>query len=102
MIKCKQFNQQSIEVMRLLDLSLKTSATIIIAAGVIILFAISWFQRKNLFAPSITEGAQRVMMRMMMAILTFNEDSYNRTLAYVTKNDIRHLVDPVLVYLMII
>ena len=89
------------ELMILHDLSLKTSAMIIIiAAGVTILFALSWFQRKNLFAPSITEGAQRVMM--MMAILSFNEDRYNRTLAYVTRNDIRQLVDSVRVYLMII
>jgi len=40
------------------DLSLKTLAIIIIAAGVIIVFAISGFQAGNLFAPSITEDAE--------------------------------------------
>jgi len=44
--------------MSLHDLSLKTLAIIIIAAEVIIVFAISGFQARNLFAPSITEDAQ--------------------------------------------
>jgi hypothetical protein len=47
--------------MSLHDLSLKTLALIIIAAGVIIVFAISGFQARNLFAPSITEDAQVVI-----------------------------------------
>ena len=40
------------------DLSLKTIAVIMIAAGVIIVFALSGFQARRLFAPSITEDAQ--------------------------------------------
>jgi hypothetical protein len=40
------------------DLSLKTIAVIMIAAGVIIVFALSGFQARSLFAPSITEDAQ--------------------------------------------
>jgi hypothetical protein len=44
--------------MSLHDLSLRTLAIIIIAAGVIIVFAISGFQARNLFAPSISENAQ--------------------------------------------
>jgi hypothetical protein len=44
--------------MSLHDLSLKTLAIIIIAAGVLIVFAISGFQARNLFAPSVTEDAQ--------------------------------------------
>ena len=47
--------------MSLHELSLKTLAVIIIAAGVIKLFAISGFQARNLFAPSITEDAQVVI-----------------------------------------
>jgi hypothetical protein len=47
--------------MSLHDLSLKTLAVIIIAAGVIIVFAISGFQARNLFAPSVTEDAQVVI-----------------------------------------
>ena len=43
------------------DLSLKTVAIILIAAGVIIVFAISGFQARNLFAPSVTEDAQVVI-----------------------------------------
>ncbi len=47
--------------MSLHDLSLKTLAVIIIVAGVIIVFAISGFQARNLFAPGITEDAQVVI-----------------------------------------
>ena len=47
--------------MSLHDLSLRTLALIIIAAGVIIVFALSGFQARNLFAPSITEDAQVVI-----------------------------------------
>ena len=44
--------------MSLHDLSLKTLAIILIAAGVLIVFAISGFQARILFAPSVTEDAQ--------------------------------------------
>src|ERR671916_2560210 len=44
--------------MSLHDLSLKTLAIIIIAAGVLIVFALSGFQARNLFAPSVTEDTQ--------------------------------------------
>jgi len=40
------------------DISLKKLAIILIAAGVIIVFAISGFQARNVFAPSVTEEAQ--------------------------------------------
>jgi hypothetical protein len=83
---------------RLHDLSLKTSAMIIIAPDGVTFFAIPRSQTKNLFAPSITEDASNVLM-----ILPLNEDRSNRTLAYVTRNDIGYLVvDSVLVSLMII
>jgi hypothetical protein len=55
--------------MGLHDLFIKTSAMIIIVAGIIIFFAISWFQTRNLFAPSITEDAQIVMMMMIELII---------------------------------
>jgi hypothetical protein len=44
--------------MSLQDIPFKTLAVIMIAAGVLIVFAISGFQARNLFAPSITEDAQ--------------------------------------------
>lgn len=47
--------------MSLHDISLKKLAIIIIAAGVIIVFAISGFQARNLFAPSITEDSQVII-----------------------------------------
>jgi hypothetical protein len=47
--------------MSLHDISLKRLAIIIIAAGVIIVFALSGFQARNLFAPSITEDAQVII-----------------------------------------
>jgi hypothetical protein len=47
--------------MSLHDISLKKLAIIIIAAGVIIVFAISGFQARNLFAPSTTENAQVII-----------------------------------------
>lgn len=40
------------------DISLKKLAIILIAAGVILVFAFSGFQARNLFAPSVTEEAQ--------------------------------------------
>lgn len=40
------------------DISPKKLALIIIAAGVILVFALSGFQARNLFAPSITEDAK--------------------------------------------
>lgn len=40
------------------DLSFKTLALISIAAGVLIVFALSGFQVRNLFAPSITEDTK--------------------------------------------
>lgn len=43
------------------DISLKKLAIIIIAAGVIIVFALSGFQARTLFAPSITEDAQVII-----------------------------------------
>jgi hypothetical protein len=40
------------------DISPKKLAIIIIAAGIVAVFAISGFQARNLFAPSVTEEAQ--------------------------------------------
>ncbi len=39
-------------------ISLKRIAIIMIAAGILVVFAISGFQATNLFAPSVTEEAQ--------------------------------------------
>ena len=47
--------------MSLPDLSLRTAVIIMVAAGVIIVFAISGFQARNLFTPSITENAQVII-----------------------------------------
>jgi hypothetical protein len=43
------------------DLSLKKLAIILVAAGVIIVFAVSGFQARNVFAPSVTENEQIVI-----------------------------------------
>jgi hypothetical protein len=43
--------------MSLHDISLKKLALIMIAAGVIIVFALSGFQARNLFAPALTDEA---------------------------------------------
>ncbi len=40
------------------DISMKKLAIIIIAAGVIVVFVLSGFQARNVFAPSVTEEAQ--------------------------------------------
>jgi hypothetical protein len=47
--------------MSLNDISLKKLALIIVAAGVIIVFALSGFQARNLFAPSVTEEASVII-----------------------------------------
>jgi hypothetical protein len=47
--------------MSLHDLSHKTLAIIIIAAGVIIVFALSGFQARSLIAPNITEDTQVII-----------------------------------------
>jgi hypothetical protein len=39
------------------DISMKKLAIIIIAAGVIVVFVLSGFQARNVFAPSVTEEA---------------------------------------------
>ena len=51
--------------MSLHDLSLKTLASIIKAAGVIIVFAMSEFQARNLFAPNIPENVIAVVTRLL-------------------------------------
>ncbi|MEW5841503.1 hypothetical protein [Nitrososphaera sp.] len=43
------------------DISFKKLAIIMIAAGVVAVFAISGFQARNLFAPSVTEEAQVIL-----------------------------------------
>jgi hypothetical protein len=52
--------------MSLHDLSLKTLASIIKAAGVIIVLAMPEFQARNLFAPSITENVIAVVTRLLL------------------------------------
>jgi hypothetical protein len=47
--------------MSLDDISLKKLALIIVAAGVIIVFVLSGFQARNLFAPSVTEEASLII-----------------------------------------
>jgi hypothetical protein len=62
------------------DLSLKTLALIIIAAGVIIVFAISGFQARNLFAPSITEDTKVSIKNEDGTCIVEGSDSVPRTI----------------------
>jgi hypothetical protein len=64
--------------MSLHDLSLKTLASIIKAAGVIIVFAMSEFQARILFAPSITENVIAVVTHLLLLQLML--DRQNRQL----------------------
>ena len=73
--------------MSLHDLSLRTLALIIIAAGVIIVFAISGFQARNLFAPSITEDVQVVIKNQQDGICVVEgSDRVPRTIANCSYN----------------
>jgi hypothetical protein len=63
------------------DLSLKTIAVIMIAAGVIIVFALSGFQARSLFAPSITEDAQVVIKNQDGTCVVEGSDRVPRTIS---------------------
>jgi hypothetical protein len=52
--------------MSLHDLSLKMLASVIKAAGVIIVLAMPEFQARNLFASSITENVIAVVTRLLL------------------------------------
>jgi hypothetical protein len=67
--------------MSLHDLSLRTLALIIIAAGVIIVFAISGFQARNLFAPSITEDVQVVIKNQDGTCIVEGSDNVPRNIS---------------------
>ena len=67
--------------MSLHDLSLKTVALIMIAAGVIIVFALSGFQARSLFAPSITEEAQVVIKNQDGTCVVEGSDRVPRTIS---------------------
>jgi hypothetical protein len=63
------------------DLSPRTLALIIIAAGVIIVFAISGFQARNLFAPSITEDARVAIKNQDGTCVVEGSDRVPRTIS---------------------
>ena len=67
--------------MSLHGLSLKTVALIMIAAGVIIVFALSGFQARSLFAPSITEDAQVVIKNQDGTCVVEGSDRVPRTIS---------------------
>jgi len=63
------------------DISPKMLAIIIIAAGVIIVFAISGFQARNLFAPNITEDAKVLLKNQDGSCIVEGSDSVPRTIS---------------------
>lgn len=63
------------------DISPKMLAIIIIAAGVIIVFAISGFQARNLFAPSITEDVKVLLKNQDGTCVVEGSDSVPRTIS---------------------
>ena len=63
------------------DISPKILAIIIIAAGVIIVFAISGFQVRNLFAPSITEDVKVLLKNQDGTCVVEGSDSVPRTIS---------------------
>jgi hypothetical protein len=67
--------------MSLHDISLKKLALIMIAAGVIIVFALSGFQARSLFAPSITEDAQVVIKNQDGTCVVEGSDRVPRTIS---------------------
>jgi hypothetical protein len=60
--------------MSLQDIPPKKLAIIIIAAGVVIVFAISGFQVRNLFAPGITEEAKVVIKQDSKCVVEGSDD----------------------------
>jgi hypothetical protein len=63
------------------DLSPRTLAIIIIAAGIIIVFAISGFQARNLFAPSITEDIRVIIKNQDGTCIVEGSDNVPRTIS---------------------
>jgi hypothetical protein len=67
--------------MSLNDISLKKLALIIVAAGVIIVFALSGFQARNLFAPSVTEEASVIIKDDDGTCIVEGSDDVPRTIS---------------------
>jgi hypothetical protein len=63
------------------DISPKMLAIIIVAAGVIIVFAISGFQARNLFAPSITEDVKVLLKNQDGTCVVEGSDNVPRTIS---------------------
>jgi hypothetical protein len=63
------------------DISPKMLAIIIVAAGVIIVFAISGFQARNLFAPSITEEVRVLLKNQDGTCVVEGSDNVPRTIS---------------------
>jgi hypothetical protein len=62
------------------DISPKKLAIIVVAAGVIIVFAISGFQAKNLFAPGITEEVKVLLKNQDGTCVVEGSDNVPRTI----------------------
>jgi hypothetical protein len=67
--------------MSLHDISLKKLAIIIIAAGVIIVFALSGFQARTLFAPSVTEEVNVIIKNDGGACIVEGSDDVPRSIS---------------------
>jgi hypothetical protein len=67
--------------MSLHDISLKKLALIIVAAGVIIVFALSGFQARNLFAPSVTEEVSVIIKDDDGTCIVEGSDDVPRTIS---------------------
>jgi hypothetical protein len=63
------------------DLSPRTLALILIAAGVIIVFAVSGFQARNLIAPSVTEDARVDIKNQDGTCIVEGSDDVPRTIS---------------------
>ncbi|MDQ3872218.1 MAG: hypothetical protein M3258_01225 [Thermoproteota archaeon] len=68
------------------DISPKMLAIIIVVAGVIIVFAISGFQARNLFAPSITEDAKVLLKNQENTCVVEGSDNVPRNIPDCTYN----------------
>lgn len=60
LLKCRD-NSSGVKGTSFHDISLKKLALIIIAAGVNVVFALSGFQARNLFAPGVTEDVKVII-----------------------------------------
>lgn len=73
--------------MSLQDISPKKLAIIIIAAGVIAVFALSGFQARNLFAPSVTEDATVLVKNSDGTCVIEGSDRVPRTISNCPYNE---------------